>query len=298
MPFNPNSVPKPLLEELIEAVQRRSLVPFVGAGVSRQSGHNIPTRHDLINKMIDLASKGKYINQIEEKKMRRYLGNQQVLIVAEALRHRLPIDVYRNFLVEMFTPKETKGSKKNSHAIYKALFGLRPPLILTTNYDSLLEDAYAEQYHQAAPVYTHRRADAVQRASMESRENQRPVIFKIHGSISEPSEMILTELDYRKSTYDQLSYSALLSTLFLTNNVLMIGFSPTDRELTMLLDTLRQNLRDDASPDYIFLPSDLAESKEALKFKETYNIEVISYDPSKGDAAMLEFLDYLAAQAK
>jgi hypothetical protein len=133
---------------------------------------------------------------------------------------------------------------------------------------------------------------------MESRENQRPVIFKIHGSISEPSEMILTELDYRKSTYDQLSYSALLSTLFLTNNVLMIGFSPTDRELTMLLDTLRQNLRDDASPDYIFLPSDLAESKEALKFKETYNIEVISYDPSKGDAAMLEFLDYLAAQAK
>jgi hypothetical protein len=63
-------------------------------------------------------------------------------------------------------------------------FRLRPPLILTTNYDTLLEDAYAAEYGLAATVYTYRDAAVVQRSLQTNRLTNRPVIFKIHGQLT------------------------------------------------------------------------------------------------------------------
>lgn len=289
MPFNPVDVPK----RVIEAARQRNLVPLVGAGISRQAGDAFPNWRQLLVFMKERALAGQYITKREAKEMNQLLDKGQFLMVAEALRTSLPIDEYETLLEEQFKPSWAQPAE-----IHKALFRLRPPLILTTNYDLLLEDAYAAVYGQAANVYTYRDAAVVQRSLQASRFSDRPIIFKIHGSIDEPEEIVLSERDYRKLIYQQPGYRALLSALFITHVVIMIGFSFSDRELLLLFETIRESLKHRSHPDYILLPDRSAGQVEMFRLREDFGVQVISYTPSEGHPEVLEFINYLVSQTE
>ncbi len=289
MPFNPVNVPR----RVIEAAKQRNLVPLVGAGVSRQAGDAFPNWRELLVFMKERALAGQYITKREAREMNQLLDKGQFLMVAEALRSSLPIDEYETLLEEKFKPQWAQPAE-----IHKALFRLRPPLILTTNYDLLLEDAYATVYGQAANVYTYRDAAVVQRSLQASRFSDRPIIFKIHGSIDEPEEIVLSERDYRKLIYQQPGYRALLSALFITHVVVMMGFSFSDRELLLLLETIRESLKHRATPDFILLPERSAGQVEMFRLREDFGVQVIPYAASEGHPEVLEFVNYLVAQIK
>lgn len=70
---------------------------------------------------------------------------------------------------------------------------------MTTNYDMLIEDAYAMHFRSYANDYTYRDCALVQ-CYLESPTHRSTVIFKIFGSIDEPSDMII-----RKETTGKLS---------------------------------------------------------------------------------------------
>ena len=283
--------PKHIPQRIIEAARQRNLVPFVGAGISRQAGDAFPNWRDLLDHMRERALAQAFIPRSESREMTRLLDKGQFLMVAEALRASLPIDEYETILEEKFDPHWAKPAE-----IHRALFRLRPPLILTTNYDTLLEDAYAAEYGLASTVYTYRDAAVVQRSLQTNRLTNRPVIFKIHGSIDEPSEIILSERDYRKLLYHQPGYRAVLSALFITHVVIMLGFSFSDKELMLLLETLRESLKHRANPDYILLPRKAAGQVERFRLREDFGVQVISYDPSDGHPEILNFVNYLLSQ--
>jgi hypothetical protein len=187
MPFSADSIPS----RVIEAARQRRLIPLVGAGVSRQAGADFLTWPQLLERLrIDALHAG-HIDDQEARGMRSLLDRGQYLMVAEALRASFPIDEYETFLETLFDPPNVRPAE-----VHRTLFKLHPPLIMTTNYDTLLEDAYAMEFQQAATVYTYRDAPVVQRHLQTSRTMHRPVIFKIHGSIDEPAEIILSERDY------------------------------------------------------------------------------------------------------
>lgn len=286
MPHTPFGVPEELMEDITEAIRERTLVPFIGPGVSCQTGHKFPTWRGLIDEMFKIA-KEKYLTKSEVKKIQSLLDAGKPLVAAEPLRYRWPKEEYRDFLVNTFNPKSVKPAR-----IHKALFELKPPLILTTNYDLLLEDAYAAEYGKAATVNTYRRMTAVQKALEAGRSLDRPTIFKLHGSISEPSDIILADTDYRDITSMQLGYLSLLSIIFITHSVLLLGFSPSDLELTILLDTLRDSLKYDTTPDYIFL-SNKTDPGKIKEFQERYKIKVIPFESSNGEADMYSFVNSL-----
>jgi hypothetical protein len=107
--------------------------------------------------------------------------------------------VYVDFLEQHFKPPGVRPTP-----LHKALFDLDPPLILTTNYDRLLENAYAEVYRNNATVYTYSAAHKVQKFLQSGRFGpsvEGPIIFKIHGTIEEPDDIILSMRDYRQILY-------------------------------------------------------------------------------------------------
>jgi hypothetical protein len=287
MPFDPGKIPV----ELIDAARQRTLVPLIGAGVSRQAKHRFPTWGELMRLLIEhaLSNKPPSINKFEAKDMRRLLEMNQFLMVAEELRSRLEDQDYLNFLIKTFLPKDVEPAE-----VHKALFRLNPPLILTTNYDLLLEDAHAAEFGKAATVYTYLGAESVQKALIENSDQDRSIIFKIHGSIHLPSEIIFTERDYRHLTFDQLGYRALISAIFTMKTVLMLGFSFTDRELQVLLEALRHSFRYRSSLDYIFLPAKEAGIVETHRLKEDYGVEVITCDKH---SELLDLINFLIRQS-
>jgi hypothetical protein len=268
MSFDPAVVPP----RLIEAARKHALVPLVGAGVSRQAGAGFPSWNGLLLEMSEIAVSRGYITAAEGTELGALLQRGQSSMAAEALRYSFPVDEYETILEERFNPKGV-----NPAEVHRALFKLRPPVILTTNYDRLLEDAYAEEYRRAAQVLTYRDAVVVQKNLQSGRSPEdRPIVFKIHGTIDQPDGIVLSERDYRKLIHNQPGYRIVLSAIFLTQVILMLGFSFADPELRLLLEEHRESLKNRAHPDYIFLARDAISSVEARRLREDFGVQTDS----------------------
>jgi len=289
MPFDPNMIP----DRLIEAAKRRNLVPLVGSGISKQAGEAFPNWRELLEYMKELALVEGFLKKEDGKEIEQLLDRGKFLMVAETLRNCFSGDEYWSILEEKFNPSWAQPAE-----IHKAIFRLRPPLILTTNYDRLLEDAYAAEYGRTAFVRTYRDASIVQRYLQSSRLLKHPIVFKIHGSIDDPESTVLSERDYRELIYRQPGYRILLSAIFLTRVVLMLGFSFADRELMLLLESLRESLKHLSYPDYIFLPKDSVGSVEMRRWREDFGVQVIPYEPSHGHPEVLQFINFLISHVK
>src|SRR5580693_3016807 len=188
-------------QRLIDAARTGTLVPFVGAGVSRHAITSdpkaFPTWRDLLKELEDLGEVGEFISVDERQQIDELVGQGKFLMAAQALRSALPPDAIDRLFRERFQPEDARPGE-----LHRWLVRLKAPLIITTNYDFLLEDAYAEEYKKSAQHLTYKEAAVIQRLLQSHKQwYDRPNIFKIHGSAHSPGEAILSELDYRHLLY-------------------------------------------------------------------------------------------------
>lgn len=119
--------------------------------------------------------------------------------------------------------------------------------IITTNYDRLIEDIF-----EFSPLVGN---DILL-------SNPYGTLYKIHGCVSEPSKIIITEEDY---AYFEKKYElirAQLLSLFIHNPIIFLGYSITDRNIREILKTI-----------FTYVDKD---SVEATKIKE--NFLLVEYD--------------------
>jgi hypothetical protein len=121
-----------------------------------------------------------------------------------------------------------------------------------------------------------------------------PLIFKIHGSVSVLDEIVLTEADYRNLLYHEPGYRAILSAVFITKVVLMIGFSFADPELAVLTESIRESLKRRSAPDFLVLPKGEKGAIERRRLQNDFGIEVIEYEATEGHPELLQLIDHLA----
>jgi hypothetical protein len=276
---------------LIEAAQRRTLVPFVGAGLSRQSATPLPTWHELLKMMINFALEFEPFPRIsapEAEELRAMMARERYLMVAEILKGKLGLN-YTDFLARVIKPTAEPSET------HKAVMRLNTPLLLTTNFDKLLDKAYLQVYGDLPAISTHNELSNVLKIFTQEPTHEGPLIFKLHGTTDQPDTVKLTEYDYRELIYEQQGYRATLSAIFLTRNVLMLGFSFTDRELLLLLELLSHSLKSQLYKPlhYIFLPENEVGQLEAAHLKDAYGLVVIPFKPSADFVEVLQFVESL-----
>jgi hypothetical protein len=134
-----------------------------------------------------------------------------------------------------------------------ALADLGFPLIITTNYDQLLENALAVAGRQPrVAVYTPK-LEATTDYRDPSPES--PIVFKIHGDITRPETIVVTDEDYiqfvlRMSNKDPYDPLPLTLKFFLTTwTTLFVGYSLLDYNLRLLFKTLRWKIDSANIPD-------------------------------------------------
>lgn len=282
-------LPEDISPELIKAIQGSDLVPLVGAGVSRQTNPPFPTWSELLALMMKFALDKRYITPTEEMELRQ-LPNEDVLLVAEKLRSSLIANSeYDNFMRRTFDPLSVRPAE-----IHPALFDLNAQIILTTNYDKMLEDACASKYRQMPTVYTYNESELVLPSLLYS---DRPIIFKIHGDVGKRDTLVFSEMDYRTLIYDKAGYRQVLSSLFTTRTVLMLGFSFSDPELQRMFEMLAHVLKYQGPFHYIYLPEHEINDTKARLWKSIYRVEVIRFKMSDG-SELLTFINYLSNLAK
>ena len=75
-------------------------------------------------------------------------------------------------------------------AAHRALARIAPDTVMTTNYDDLYESALREEEMQFEKV--------VRSEQLVALPSNRPLVFKLHGDLDRPNEIVLTARDYRE----------------------------------------------------------------------------------------------------
>jgi len=207
---------------IYNASKNNNLVIIVGAGISRNSG--VPVWNDLVLEMKkDLPESIKY--------------EHDALKIAQLYKntfgHKLTIDKVKTVL---------KYGKCIPNKIHKAIFDLNPCHIITTNYDDLLEKFDSELI--GSHFSTIRRDQDIPYALYNK------YIIKMHGDFID-NNIVLSEDDYLNYFNNFPLISSLVQSLFATKTILCVGYSFSDPDLKMLLNTVKCVLKENTNRVYM-----------------------------------------------
>ena len=127
----------------------------------------------------------------------------------------------------------------------RALAELNFPLIITTNYDRLFEDALLMVGKSPTTAVYQPRATARPDDPLQDPSAQNPFIFKIHGDINTPESLVITDEDYIDFVLRMTApgeFNPVPETFQFRLSrwpTLFIGYSMLDYNLRLLLKTLR-----------------------------------------------------------
>ncbi|MDP2345574.1 MAG: SIR2 family protein [Deltaproteobacteria bacterium] len=254
----------PIDPTLATALQRRGCALVVGAGMSLQSG--FPTWDGLLNAM----DAGQAATPVER---------------ADSIpggRTKITEVIQRIFV--------TEAAARLPTAAHYLLASLSGRLLLTTNYDELLEQALRAQNRPHAKIA--RAEDVKSIASHWSTS-----VVKLHGDATSPGDVVLTSKDYDEFDSKRAAMSLVLEEALLTHTLLFVGYGLGDADFHGLSQRVSNRLKTVKQDGYAVLFADEQKQKE-MDLHSGHEIRTLTLpsekDPKHKSAQMLRFLDDLS----
>lgn len=209
------------LHILQKASQTNRLVPFVGAGVSANSG--VPMWKELIDEM-KKGLPSSVSSETDDLKVAQVYkdvrGEKEYLDkVKEILRH----------------------NKVIPNPIHEAIFELNPVHVVTTNYDDLLEQELENEFKQY---------DIIREDLDLPNMTYSSAVVKMHGDFQKDN-IVLTETDYYNYAKNFPLIRAFVQSIFSNKLVVFIGFSFNDLNLKMILNEVKNILGEKMQRAYL-----------------------------------------------
>ncbi|EIF6297451.1 SIR2 family protein [Clostridium perfringens] len=249
------------IKRLKEIYSSNSLVPFVGAGLSRP--FNIPDWKNLLLKLndeliddfdirslikedIDLNKYWEAVEMIKEYSFKdeSYINSEVVNIINDSMEKNI-------------------SSVDNN---YVDLNNLKVPYYLTTNYDNLLSSHIDGQYQT---TILKNWENSMQSVIMDKTAKR---IFHLHGDSANPGSIVLSKKSY-DDMYSSEKYRELFSFFKNGYTFLFLGFSFSDK---YIIELMMKNSDIFNSHHYIVLPNPTKELRH--EYMNKYKLIVIGYE--------------------
>jgi hypothetical protein len=205
-----------LPDRLLQALLHRKVIPFLGAGFSVPSG--VPTWARLIADLA--ATDSASVESLGESRL-SLPDLADVLDSLNATEHH----------ALSFFEERVNDPRFRPSPYHEALEVLRPSVIITTNWDRLIEDHFRDRGHRVAVIT--RDADVPL-----FDEHHHINILKVHGSISDLGSLVYRKSQYEHYWNDRPLLRSLLDVLLSTHHALFLGYGFGDPNLIELLDRL------------------------------------------------------------
>lgn len=199
-------------EEYLKALEQGSAALFAGAGLSKPSGFV-----DWKELMRDIADElGLSVDE-----ERDLISIAQFHVNKFGSRAKL-----NSLLIEEFT-KDARPTE--NHALISDL-----PLdtVWTTNYDTLLEDAFTRAGKRVDRKTTKENL-------AQTKLNRDVVLYKMHGDVEQPQDAVLTKDDYEGYNESRPLFSTKLQGDLISRTFLFLGFSFDDPNIEYILGRIR-----------------------------------------------------------
>jgi hypothetical protein len=253
-------------------------VLFVGSGLSNRYFGG-PNWRELLEEMAErcplVEKELEYYFQRgdTEEEVGQILSEQYYEWAWGAGRSRFPDELYedetydesiylKHEVAEYFksiTPDSMEEIPDDKEQEIKLLQEIQPHAIITTNYDTFLESLF--------PDYQSIVGEEVLRTPHQSIGE----IYKIHGDVSTPDELVLTEEDYKDYAETRKYLTSKLLTYFAEHPVLIAGYGVGDDNVRRILADIDKILapEDDVVENIFFLDWSRNISEEEIFETET-----------------------------
>lgn len=227
-------------DEIIKAVKEGKCILFLGAMASAPAPKESAFRYDK-----GPPGGGKLSELLAS--MCGYEGNDKWNLSRVSLDYATRKN--RNSLITVITEAVSNPSLEASPAMHM-LAALPFPIIVTTNYDHLFDNALRRGKTRndklkdpIVRIYDPKRTEPPDEVPLDPLE-QRPVLLKIHGDIDVPESIVVTEEDYiifiqRMSDHNLHPFHQNIRVRMRNWPILFIGYSLKDYNLRLLLRSLR-----------------------------------------------------------
>lgn len=279
-------------KELVEAVREYRVVPFVGAGISMGVKRGMfPSWIQLLEQLAErMDQEGIPDSAIAE--VRQRIAQGDFLTAAEQAFKELGAYRFNRFLRERLRVRQPPDADLS---VIRALWELRPPVVLTPNYDDVLlwgrEDA--------EPV-SNDQEDELNLMDAEA-STDTPRVWYLHGTIHRLATLVLAGADYKRLYGDMgqpASYSQYTNALvrlrewIRSKPFLYMGFSFSDPYVLKQLEHVIGITKGRHMPSFALMKKGQID-RGALWPK--YNIQLVEYEDHGPPLA--EFLRGLAQAA-
>lgn len=236
------------LNQVLESIRRGQVVLFLGSGFSLKAG--APSSRKLVeaikSKMTDAELmdewgeiRGEEKGEVSLSKVsgvyeRLYDRERLLAIVEDAMHFKTDnLEDHRNLtLIPHFQT------------------------IITTNYDTLLEDTYGDECYVIRTA-----SDCI------NKPTDKTCIYKIHGDFQAKEQIILTDDDYTEFFESKRGNSlwAAVKDELLSHDVLFIGYSLDDTNIFKILQEINKDTRGMEHHYYLVAPSITKSSKKKIE---------------------------------
>ncbi len=273
----------PIPDGLREAAQRGTLIPFIGAGVSRIAG--CPSWSELADQALahHIVSGNFSHSQLAQIK---HLNPRVKLSIALRLQKEFGGEID---FCKLLHPAETENNKKG-----KQLFGslsLLGKTFVTTNYDKWLNEDLGmseltkDQRAQKLASVRSRHRRIIYKVNDFKAENLQPnTVIHLHGSVLDPMSMILTTQDYishysndipTRTNYKENPVLTFLEFLFNTKTVLFVGYGLEELEILeyVILKTRGKSQKHSNEIKHFLIQGYFSHEFELMKSLEKYFLD-------------------------
>lgn len=256
---------------LLEAYRQNKLAVLFGSGLSlaKDTGGLIPGWKELPERLLQQAlAHGVMTPSIVENHRAglKIESDSLSVMLAKLDNFRIALEdgrKYQQALSAIFCPDDAVSGDA-----HRALVDLGVEVLVTTNYDELLEHAEPRR-----AVYTWKDADSAFARIKQGRK----VLFKVHGTAGIARTVVMTRREYDAVAQDG-GYQTVMRRLLQSYTFLLIGFSLNDPwDLDVVLRMNASNLGSEADAHYALMVK--RESEPHIdRWQRELNVKVLPYD--------------------
>lgn len=147
------------------------------------------------------------------------------------------ISPFKKLLSNKFINYKLLDSKKEEFQEFKKML-MKAQIILTTNYDTLIEDSYNVTSKYKIKKYIG------QRGFFEHTYGYAE-LYKFHGCASDPNSIVITTEDYEKFNNNSILISSKVISMLLYSPIIFIGYSLSDRNVRSIIKNFVDSLTND-----------------------------------------------------
>lgn len=236
-------------ERIFELIRKEEAVLFAGAGMSMYAGYPSGTHLAEI-----------FYNELTND------VKQQIEFTTNL--SKLSNDIYylkgrsKNYMIEILKREYQKEPKSiEVHQLVAKIPQIKT--IITTNYDTLFES-------------TNKNIEVIRKSADCATANQKKqCLYKIHGDLTDTTNLILTNFDYQNYFVKEKEQSVFwnaVKTKLIENHIIFMGYSLDDSNIQIIIEKIISELGDHRKEMFFVAPS---VSPAKLKFLQLNGIEYI-----------------------